>query len=90
MWSTDGRYLAYEVNRYAGDVDLFISQVAGDAVRDGVKGVPAGGSNVFGGSGQVVANPVWHRDGYVVFEGSNQGGSSGSTTARTLAGSPPS
>ncbi|HHO50909.1 MAG TPA: hypothetical protein ENK18_08570 [Deltaproteobacteria bacterium] len=74
MWSTDGRYLAYEVNRYAGDVDLFISQVSGDIVKDGVKVALPGGTGVFSGSGQVVVNPVWHKDGYVVFEGSNQGG----------------
>ena len=34
----------------------------------------AGGSNPFGGSGQVVVNPTWHPQGVLVFEGSNQGG----------------
>ncbi|MBX2799167.1 MAG: hypothetical protein KTR31_15950 [Myxococcales bacterium] len=74
MWSVDGKFLAFEVNRYAGDVDLMVSQVTGEHVRDGVKVSLPGGSNVFGGTGQVVVNPSWQKDGYVVFEGSNQGG----------------
>ncbi len=74
MWSLDGKFVAFEVNRYAGDIDLFISQVNGDVAKDGLKVALPGGSNPFGGSGQVVVNPVWHRDGLAVFEGSNQGG----------------
>jgi Tol biopolymer transport system component len=74
VWSIDGKYVAYEVNRYAGDVDLYMSQVNGDIAKDGVKVTLPGGGNAFGGSGQVVVNPVWHKDGIAVFEGSNQGG----------------
>ena len=73
-WSSDGRYLAFEVNRYAGDVDLYVAEMRGERASSGVKVTLPGGSNVFGGSGQVVVNPAWHRDGYVVFEGANQGG----------------
>ena len=74
VWSVDGKFLAFEVNRYAGDVDLFIAQVTGDVAKTGVKIALPGGTNPFGGSGQVVVNPVWHKDGSTVFEGSNQGG----------------
>lgn len=74
VWSADGKFLAFEVNRYAGDVDLYIAPVVGDVTKIGVKVALPGGANPFGGSGQVVVNPVWHKDGYAVFEGSNQGG----------------
>jgi Tol biopolymer transport system component len=74
IWSVDGKYLAFEVNRYAGNIDLYIAQVAGEVPKDGVRVSLPGGSNPFGGSGQVVVNPAWHKDGYAVFEGSNQGG----------------
>lgn len=74
VWSVDGKLLAFEVNRYAGDVDLYIAPVVGDVSKVGVKVALPGGANPFGGSGQVVVNPVWHKDGYAVFEGSNQGG----------------
>lgn len=74
MWSYDGKFIAFEVNRYAGDIDLYVAAVSGDIAKDGVRVALPGGSNPFGGSGQVVVNPVWHKDGYAVFEGSNQGG----------------
>jgi len=74
IWSLDGKYLAFEVNRYAGNVDMYITQVTGDVPKDGVKVALPGAANPFGGSGQVVVNPSWHKDGYAVFEGSNQGG----------------
>jgi Tol biopolymer transport system component len=74
VWSPDGKYLAFEVNRLVGDVDLFIAQVTGDIAKDGTRVALPGGSNPFGGSGQVVANPVFLKDDMAVFEGSNQGG----------------
>src|SRR5262245_26204593 len=74
IWSIDGKYLAFEVNRYSGSVDLYIAPVAGDIPKDGIRVALPGGSTPFGGSGQVVVNPAWHKDGYAVFEGSNQGG----------------
>lgn len=74
IWSVDGKYLAFEVNRYAGDVDLYIAAVSGDVAKSGIRVSLPGGANPFAGSGQVVVNPVWHKDGYAVFEGSNQGG----------------
>jgi Tol biopolymer transport system component len=73
MWSLDGKHIAFEVNRYAGDVDLFVSEVNGAIAKDAVKVALPGGGNVFG-SGQVVVNAIWHPQGVAVFEGSNQGG----------------
>ena len=67
-WSADGRYLAFEVNDLAGDVHMYVSEVKGDIARDGTKVALPSGSNPFGGSGQVVANAVWHKDGIAVFE----------------------
>jgi Tol biopolymer transport system component len=74
VFSLDGKYIAFEVNRYAGDIDLFVSKVSGDIAADASKVKLPGGSNPFGGSGQVVVNPSWHPQGVLVFEGSNQGG----------------
>jgi len=74
IFSVDGKYVAFEVNRYAGDIDLFIAPVTGELAKTSAKVALPGGSNPFGGSGQVVVNPTWHKDGLAVFEGSNQGG----------------
>ncbi len=75
VWSADGKYVAFEVNRYdGGSIDLFISQVSGAIAKDAVKVSLPGGSSKFGASGQVVSNPTWHPSGMSVFEGSNQGG----------------
>lgn len=74
VFSLDGKYIAFEVNRYAGDIDLFVSKLSGDIAADATKVKLPGGSNPFGGSGQVVVNPAWHPQGVLVFEGSNQGG----------------
>jgi Tol biopolymer transport system component len=74
MWSHDGRYLAFEVNRYAGNVDLFIAEVAGAIAKDAVRVSIPGGSSAFGGQGQVLVNAVWHPERIALFEASNQGG----------------
>ncbi len=74
MWSHDGRYIAFEVNRYAGNIDLFISEVQGAIAKDAARVSMPGGSTPFGGSGQVTINPVWHPERVAIFEGSNQGG----------------
>jgi len=73
VWSLDGNWIAFEVNRYAGDVELFVSQVNGTIADDALQIRLPGGSNPFGG-GQVVVNPTWHPQGIMVFEGSNQSG----------------
>jgi Tol biopolymer transport system component len=74
VWSVDGKWVAFEVNRYAGDVDLFMSEVTGAIAKDAVRVKLPASSSSFGGSGVVAANPVWHNEGFAVFEGSNQGG----------------
>ena len=73
VFSNDGKYVAYEVNRLAGAVDLFISEVNGDIAKDGLR-ISLPGGSAFGGNDRVAANPAWHPQGIVVFEGSNQGG----------------
>lgn len=73
-FSKDGKFLAFEVNNLAGDVKLFVAGLKGDIANDGANVALPGGSNPFGGSGQVVINASWHPQGLVVFEGSNQSG----------------
>ena len=75
VWSHDGRHLAFEVNRFAGDVELFIAGVTGDISDAAVKvSLPASGSAFGGSKGNVAANPTWHKDGFALFEAANQGG----------------
>ena len=73
VFSPDGKFVAFEVNRLAGQVDLFISELSGAIAKDGVR-VALPGGNAFSGGDQVAANPAWHPAGIIVFEGSNQGG----------------
>lgn len=74
VWSKDGKWVAYEVNRYdGGSIDMFVSSVNGGIAKDGIKVALAGGSQ-FGGGGQILINPTWHPGGLAIFEGSNQGG----------------
>jgi Tol biopolymer transport system component len=73
-WSPDGKYLAFELNRYGDAVDLYVTQV-----NNGNGGVPTkvvipGSTSSFSGRGSVVAHPVWHPEGTLIFEGSNAGG----------------
>ncbi len=74
MWSLDGKYIAFEVNPFAGDIDLFFVELKGDVAQQAKKVSLPGGGSGFGSSGQVVVNPSWHPQGIAVFEGSNQGG----------------
>ena len=59
MWSMDGRYVAFEVNKYDGaGVDMYVAEVSGDtAATDAVPVALPGGRSAFGGSGKVVLNP---------------------------------
>ncbi len=75
VWSPDGKWVAFEVNRYAGNIDLFVSEVKGGGIAEKAMQVKLpGGSSPFGGANQVVVNPVWHPQGIMVFEGSNESG----------------
>lgn len=73
-WSADGKYLAFEVNKFAGDIDMYFAQITGDIAKDAQKVKLPGAGSGFGASGQVVINAAWHPEGIAVFEGSNQGG----------------
>jgi len=73
VFSADGKHVAFEVNRLAGQVDLFIADLNGAVAKDGMRVVLPGGS-AFGESDRVAANPVWHPSGIIVFEGSSDGG----------------
>jgi len=73
VFSADGKFVAYEVNRLTQQVDLFISGVNGNIAKDGVH-VTLPGGGAFSDGDVVAANPVWHPAGLIVFEGSNQGG----------------
>lgn len=73
VFSLDGKHLAFEVNNYGDRSDMHISFVKGEIAEDANKVNLPGGGGPFGAS-QVVVNPAWHKDGLVVFEGSNAGG----------------
>lgn len=75
VWSVDGKYVAFEVNSLSGgDASLYISEVTGDIAKDATRVALPGGGTAMSGSNQVVVNPTWMKEGYVLFEGSNQGG----------------
>lgn len=76
VWSLNGKFLSFEVNRFAGDIDMYFTEVNGDIAKDAVIVKLPGGGSSFGGSGQVVLNAAWHPGGIAVFEGTNSGGQS--------------
>lgn len=73
-WSPDGKWLAFELNRYGDAVDLFVAKVTGATTAVPVKVVIPGLTSSFSAHGSVVAHPVWHPEGTLIFEGSNSGG----------------
>lgn len=78
-FSKDGKWVAFEVNRYdGGSIDMYVGAVksngiVGDASGNTTK-VTLAGASQFGSGGQVLMNPTWHPAGLAVFEGQNQGG----------------
>jgi Tol biopolymer transport system component len=74
-WSSDGQWLAFEVNRFEEGVDLFVVKVQnGNPVGTPTKiSIPGAGSS-FSSGGSMVAAPNWHPQGMLIFEGSNAGG----------------
>ncbi|MDG1481535.1 MAG: hypothetical protein P8R54_18205 [Myxococcota bacterium] len=73
-WSPDGGWLAYEVNNYGGNIDLFLVQVSnGNPMGSPQKINIPGSSSSFSSGGSTVAAPSWHPRGIVIFEGSNSG-----------------
>jgi Tol biopolymer transport system component len=88
-WSLDGKYLSFEVNRFAGSIDMFMVPIQGEvAAKAPMKlSLPGSGGGPYGGGGgAVVVNSTWHPDRIVVFEGSNQGGDYRLYYAQTTAG----
>jgi len=73
-WSKDGKYLAFEVNRFEGDIDMYFAEMNGDISKDSMQVKLPGASSGFSSSDQVVMDATWHQDGIAVFEGSNKGG----------------
>ena len=73
-WSPDGQRVAFELNRFGDAVDLYVAKVANGVAAIPVKVVIPGLSSSFSGQGTVVAQPVWHPEGTLIFEGSNSGG----------------
>jgi Tol biopolymer transport system component len=73
-WSPDGGWLAFEVNNYGGNIDLFLVEVSnGNPMGTPQKINIPGSSSSFSSGGSVVAAPSWHPRGIVIFEGSNAG-----------------
>lgn len=73
-WSPNGQYIAFELNRFGDAVDMYIVRIANGNPQVPVKVSIPGVSSSFSGRGTVVAAPVWHPEGTVIFEGSNAGG----------------
>lgn len=73
VFSLDGKYVAFEVNKLAGQVDQYVSELQGAIAKDAVR-ISLPGSSSFAGGDVVAVNPTWHPQGIVVFEGSNPGG----------------
>lgn len=75
-WSLSGQYVAFEVNSFAGQIDLYVAKVQ----NGNLVGVPQqvklpGSSSSFGGGGSVAVSPQWHPQGRLIFEGNNKGSS---------------
>lgn len=74
-WSPDGQYVAFELNKFEGSVDLYVVKLMnGNPVGAPQKVVLPGATSAFSASGSVSAAPNWHPKGMLIFEGSNPGG----------------
>lgn len=75
-WSPDGQYLAFEMNTFGGQIDLYVVKVQnGTAVGTPQQVKLPGSSSSFAGGGAIAVAPNWHPQGRLIFEGSNKGGS---------------
>lgn len=76
VWSKDGQWLAFELNTFGGQIDLYVVKVQnGNAVGSPQKVALPGSSSAFSGGGSIAVAPTWHPQGRLIFEGSNKGGS---------------
>ena len=74
-WSPDGQWVAFELNKYAGNADLYVVKVQnGNPVGTPQKVALPGSSSQFASGGSIAAAPVWLPQGMVIFEGSTAGG----------------
>ena len=74
-WSSDGQWVAFELNKYAGNADLYVVKVQnGNPVGTPQKVALPGSSSQFASGGSIAAAPVWLPQGMVIFEGSTAGG----------------
>jgi Tol biopolymer transport system component len=78
VWSADGKFIAFEVNRYGGGgVDLFLSSVTGSIAKDARKLTMASAQQGgFGATAPVAINPNWLKQSALVFEGNPLGNES--------------
>jgi len=76
QWSSDGSWLAFEVNNNSDKVDLYVVKVAGGAASGQPQKVSIpGASSSFSGGGAYAANPAWHpKRPMLLFEAANAGG----------------
>ncbi len=72
VFSPDGARVAFEVNRYAGNVDLFVAELAGASAGPSVR-VPHGVSSTFGAVAVVATSPVFLGRG-LIYEGTQASG----------------
>jgi dipeptidyl aminopeptidase/acylaminoacyl peptidase len=75
QWSTDGNWLAFEVNNNSDKVDLYVVKMTTGAPGAPTKIVIPGSSSSFSGGGGFAAAPVWHpKQSILLFSGANAGG----------------
>ena len=72
VFSPSGDYLAYEVSRPTGRVDLFIARVEGQEMTEGLR-VPLPGVSPFSADAVRAMNGAWHASDLLVFEGRGSG-----------------
>ena len=74
VWSADGQWVAFELNPYQGQNDLYVIKIVnGNPVGTPQKVALPGSSSQFGGTGNTASAPTWLPQGQVVFEGTTGG-----------------
>ena len=74
-WSPDGQYLAFEMNTFGGQIDLYVVKVQdGNPVGTPQQVKLPGATSSFAAGGSIAVAPTWHPQGRLIFEGSSKGG----------------